>query len=178
MFQHCQRVIALCSLAYTVLVSVVHAESPSEIYQRRVIPLLRSGASSSCSECHLRGVDLKEFVYEDQQRTFAELRSRGWIDVEHPDRSKLLSLIARSSESPNKIQTAVREKELAALSAWISAASTDPALIAAPVPKRNDLAIDDEVPTWPSSNNHLPKSAVAPRTVRFLCSIAKFDWLS
>lgn len=145
MFQHCQRVIALGSLAYVICISSVHAESPSEIYQRRVIPLLRSDTSSSCSECHLGGVNLKEFLYEDQQRTFAELRSRGWIDVEHPERSKLLSLIARSSESPNKFQTETREQELAALSAWISAATTDSGLIAVPIPKRNDLALDNEV---------------------------------
>lgn len=145
MIQLFQRMVVLGTFAPLVLAGLVRAESPSEIYQRRVIPLLRSDASSSCSECHLRGVHLKEFLYEDQQRTFAELRSRGWIDMEHPDRSKLLSLIARSSDSPSEIQSEVRRKEMAALSAWIKAAAADPALIAVPIPKRNDLALDDEV---------------------------------
>lgn len=145
MIQLFQRTAFVGTFTLFVLAGVVRAESPSEIYQRRVIPLLRSEASSSCSECHLRGVHLKEFLYEDQQRTFAELRSRGWIDVEHPDRSKLLSLIARASDSPSPIQTEVRQKELAALRAWIHAASSDQALIAVPVPKRDDLALDAEV---------------------------------
>ena len=71
----------------------LHAESPTEIYQRLVIPLIQSAKSSSCSECHLQAVKLDDFLTSDPKASFASLRARGWIDTKQPAESKLLEPI-------------------------------------------------------------------------------------
>ena len=75
---------------------VAKAETASEIYTKRIVPLLQSSQPASCSECHLRGVELKDFLSEDSAQSFAELRARDWIDIEFPEKSKLLQFVARA----------------------------------------------------------------------------------
>ena len=118
------------------------AESPAEIYQRRIIPLLKSSDANSCSECHLQGIDLKQFLFEDPLRTFAELRARGWIDIDAPKKSKLLDFIGRHSEDSSELQRKVRETEFNALRMWIEAAVKDSTLLETPLAKIDDLTID------------------------------------
>lgn len=105
------------------------AEPSSEIYARRVLPLLRSPAGSSCQECHFSGMELGDFLSDDEADTFAKLRAGGWIDLDEPGKSKLLTFVNRSSAHPSKEILAVRQKEQAALSAWITAAVSRPDLL-------------------------------------------------
>lgn len=128
----------------SVFANFARAESAGEIYQRRVLPLIESGSHSSCTECHFRGVELRDFLTSDPAKTFAELRGRGWIDVEHPEKSKLLGFIAREPEQADPLLGKVRAAEMAALEAWIRAAVKEPELLARPLPASRDLELPAE----------------------------------
>ncbi len=125
--------------------SVVLAESATEIYQRRILPLLKSPASSSCSDCHLQGLDLKQFLHEDPQRTFIELRARGWVDIDKPENSKLLEFISKSPDNSSDLQEKVRNAEFDAMRNWIHAAASDPSFLSIPVAKLDDLGFESEL---------------------------------
>jgi len=115
------------------------AESAHEIYARRVLPLLESKDKSSCTECHLRGVELKDFLSTDPAKTFSELRGRGWIDTREPEKSKLLAFISRAPEAGDPLLEKVRTAESSALREWIIAAVADPLLLEQSLPKNTDL---------------------------------------
>jgi hypothetical protein len=121
------------------------AESPSEIYQRLVIPLIQSSKASSCSECHFQGVKLNDFLTSDPSASFASLRARGWIDVKRPSESKLLEFIAKEPEHSTTMMDQVRKSELEAIGKWIHASVADPESLNAPLPKLNDLVLDEKL---------------------------------
>jgi len=106
-----------------------NGRDPLAIFNRRILPIMQAKNPSSCSECHLSGVDLKDYIRADQAKTFAALRDRGLIDVEKPDQSKLLMFIRRKPAKPNLITDQVRQQEYEAFRAWILAAVNDPALL-------------------------------------------------
>ena len=101
------------------------------IFQKRIAPILQAQRPSSCSECHLSGVDLKDYIRPTQPETFAALRDGGLIDLKQPAKSKLLQFIDRKPEKPSIITEKVRAEESAAFRAWIEAAVKDPTLAAA-----------------------------------------------
>lgn len=112
---------------------VVQADDPSELFRRRIEPILASPEPSSCTECHLAGVDLKNYILPTAEETFRSLRDLGLIDVAHPKRSKILKFIRRRidrdsapSASSNLVRPEVRQQELEAFTAWIEAACADP----------------------------------------------------
>jgi mono/diheme cytochrome c family protein len=123
----------------------LYAESPAEIYQRRVIPLLQSSAGSSCAECHLQGVKLTDFLTTDPKETFAALRARGWIDTNHPTESKILQFIAKKPETSTELMNQVRKAEVEAITAWIQATVADPDSLNTPLPKLDDLKLDEKL---------------------------------
>src|SRR5262245_10532894 len=43
------------------------------IFERRIVPIFQSQKPSSCTECHLSGVELKDYIQPDQAKTFASL---------------------------------------------------------------------------------------------------------
>lgn len=62
--------------------SVAHADDPAnDLFTQRIVPILNSPNASSCSECHLSGEDLKNYIGDTQQDTFASLNSAGVIAV-------------------------------------------------------------------------------------------------
>lgn len=122
---------------------LLHAESPSEIYQRRVIPLLQSSKASSCSECHLQGVKLGDFLTNDPKASFASLRARGWIDTDNPADSKLLQFIAKRPDDSTDLMDQVRKSELEGIGQWIRASVQDPESLNTPLPELNDLKLDE-----------------------------------
>lgn len=113
------------------------------IFQKRIVPILQAQRPSSCSECHLSGVDLKDYIRPTQPDTFAALRDAGLIDVKNPEQSKLLKFIDRKPEKPNLLTEKIRAEESAAFRAWIAAAVKDSALAAA---KTADPAIGAKLP--------------------------------
>lgn len=127
------------------LMAPLAAEDSLKVFERRILPIMNSKNASSCSECHLSGVDLKDYIRASQAETFAALRNGGLIDVEHPEKSKLLDFIARAPEKPGLIQPEVRKAELDAFQAWITAAVADPKLLAATTKLTVGPSVSDEV---------------------------------
>ena len=106
-------------------------ESALALFKKRITPILSSPMASSCTECHLSGVDLKNYIGDTQEETFASLRSAGLINMNEPDKSKLLQFIHRTPEKRTPIGKEVRKQEYEAFRAWIRAAVKDPKLAAA-----------------------------------------------
>ena len=106
------------------------AESKSlDVFTRRILPIMNSAKPSSCAECHLSGVDLKDYIRADQAETFAALVKGGMIDARQPKKSKLLEFISRTPAKPSLVSADVRKEELAAFTAWIEEAVRDPELL-------------------------------------------------
>lgn len=112
------------------------------IFERRILPILQAKNPSSCSECHLSGVHLADYIRPTQDETFAALRVAGLIDIEEPDKSKLLAFIARKPEKPSLFTEKARQQEYDAFRSWIVAAVKDPALLA----KQNGVNIGPQLP--------------------------------
>jgi hypothetical protein len=103
-------------------------DSSLAIFNRRILPILQAKDASSCSECHLSGVDLKDYIRPTQEETFAALKAGGLIDTAKPESSKLLAFIARKPERPSLVSDKARLLEFQAFRAWIVAAAKDPKL--------------------------------------------------
>lgn len=118
------------------------AESPQAIFDRRVLPILRSDQPSSCAECHLAGVDLKNYLLPSAEKTFLSLRDQGLVDLKSPNDSKILKWIAmqNTDSAPSPVQAQVRRQELAALSEWIKACCNDADLCAKPALEKTEIA--------------------------------------
>ena len=101
------------------------------IFERRILPIFRAKSPSSCTECHLSGVDLKDYIHPDQAKTFASLVGAGLVDVQKPQDSKILEFIARKPEKPGLVTEGVRKQEYDAFRAWLEAAVKEPGLLAA-----------------------------------------------
>jgi hypothetical protein len=102
------------------------------VFERRILPILKSPNTSSCAECHLSGVDLKDYIRPSEAQTFASLRDSGMIDVKQPEASHLLQLIQKSTPKTGLVTQKVRDVEYTAFRDWISAAVKDPKLRNAP----------------------------------------------
>jgi len=114
------------------LAGEARAESKSlDVFTRRILPIMNSAKPSSCAECHLSGVDLKDYIRADQAETFAALVKGGMIDAKQPQKSKLLEFISRSPDKQTIVSAEVRKEEMAAFTAWIEEAVRDPELLKA-----------------------------------------------
>ncbi|MEX0702499.1 MAG: formylglycine-generating enzyme family protein [Planctomycetales bacterium] len=146
--------------------------TPSEIFERRIMPIFASENPSSCTQCHLAGVDLKDYILPSHEKTFLSLRDRGLIDLDAPDDSKILKLIRMAPEQPAEdsgaalIHEKVRRQELEAFAAWIKAATADPRLRAAP-------ALSAEETAGPARPDEVIRHA---RVDRLLESFEKHIW--
>jgi hypothetical protein len=138
--------------------------SSLEIFEKRILPIFQAKNPSSCAECHLSGVDLKDYIGPNQEATFASLVANGLVDVKNPDASKLLKFISRRPEKRSLITDKVRQQELTAFRAWIRAAVKDPKLLAAKAGKE---------PLGPSVSNEVIRHA---RTDRVLASFLDNIW--
>ena len=36
--------------------------TPAEVFEKRILPIFKSANPSSCVQCHLAGVDLKDYI--------------------------------------------------------------------------------------------------------------------
>lgn len=114
--------------------SKVKASTSSRaLFERRILPIFQSKNPSACSECHLSGVDLKDYIRPSEAQTFAALRERGMIDTQHPENSHLLRFIQMSRPKSPLVTQKVREAEYTAFRDWIVAAANNPKLVNASV---------------------------------------------
>lgn len=101
------------------------------VFERRILPIFKSPNPSSCAECHLAGVDLKNYILPSHEKTFLSLRDQGLVDMADPANSKILRFIARgggTNQGAALISAKVRAAELAAFTEWITASARDPRL--------------------------------------------------
>jgi hypothetical protein len=136
-----------------------------KIFQRRVLPIVNSPDPSSCTECHFGGVELRNYIRDDHAATFAALRDDGWIDVQTPDKSKLIEFIKRKPEQENPLLARVRQKEYVAIRDWIRAAVKEPELLTS---EAGDIKVGSELP--PEVIRHM-------RRDRVLASFVENIWL-
>lgn len=133
------------------LVAVLAAAAGGEerdakgLYEARIGPILRSDRPSSCTACHLSGVELRDYLREDPVETFAALREAGWINLERSEDSKLLEMIARQPPRPDPHLEQVRQTELTALGDWLRAAVRDPEFVQAKATRRAAAPVPVEV---------------------------------
>lgn len=139
------------------------------IFEQRIMPIFKSPNPSSCTECHLAGVDLKNYILPSHEKTFLSLRDQGLIDLDAPADSKVLRLIAMgggTNQGAALISAKVREAEYAAFAEWIKASSSDPKLRNAPKLQTAELA-------KPSRQNEVIRHA---RMDRVLASFEENVW--
>ena len=123
--------------------------TPAEVFEKRLVPIFKSPNPSSCVECHLTGVDLKDYILPDAEKTFRSLRDQGLIDLDAPEKSKIVRLIDMGGEKKGPaVHAKARAAEREAFLVWIAACANDPALRAAPkldAKERAKPAAPDEV---------------------------------
>ncbi len=125
--------------------SVGRAEesSPIQVFERRILPIFQSDQPSSCVQCHLAGVDLKNYIRPSSDDTFRSLRDQGLVDLDKPEQSKILALIKmRDTDNPgaNLLHATTREAEAAAFAEWLKACCRDPKLRNASKLAKDELA--------------------------------------
>jgi len=136
---------AILLSAFLIPVSSVSAAGPTaaEIFEQRIMPIFKSPNPSSCVQCHLAGVDLKNYILPDAEKTFRSLRDQKLIDLERPDKSKIIKLIEKGkadAKAANAVSVKIRKLERDAFVAWITACAADPKLKEAPKLDPKELA--------------------------------------
>jgi len=134
-------VIAGCLCIASAGISAASEPSPSEslpldLFNERIAPIFQSPNPSSCVQCHLSSVDLKNYILPSSDATFVSLRDQGLIDVDHPDDSKILQLIRMGDKDADEVAKLIHEKtrvaELEAFAAWVKACCADERLLGLP----------------------------------------------
>ena len=116
--------------------------TPREVFEKRLLPIFKSPQPTSCVQCHLAGVDLKDYILPDHEKTFRSLRDQGLIDLGSPEKSKILRLIQMGDKDkplggandPGAalIRSKTRKSEYEAFAAWIKSCCSDPKLRKSP----------------------------------------------
>ena len=117
---------------------------PATVFEQRIAPIFKSPNPSSCARCHLASVDLKDYILPSATDTFLALRAQGLIDLDAPEKSKILTLINRGAKGPSgpgMIAAKQQKAEYEAFAAWIKACAADPALRARTTDKAPSLAL-------------------------------------
>lgn len=112
-----------------------NAGSAQQVFVKRILPIFHSANPSSCVQCHLAGVELKNYILPSHEATFQSLRDQGLIDLEQPDKSKILRLIQMGAEdnaAASLIHQKVRRAEYEAFSDWIKRCVADPRIRSLP----------------------------------------------
>ena len=119
--------------------------SPEDLFNARIMPIFKSPNPSSCVQCHLSSVDLKDYILPSSEQTFASLHAQELVDVDAPEKSKILELINMREKDYDKkgasmIHEKMRKAEYEAFASWIKACCADPKLRNLPAPKAGALA--------------------------------------
>ena len=128
-------VLWIAVVAAGILMAPASAAEPTaaEVFEKRIAPIFKSPNPSSCVQCHLSGVDLKDYILPDAERTFRSLRDQGLIDLDAPEKSKIVKLIDMSGDEKGPaVHEKNRKAEREAFLAWIAACAADPKLKVAP----------------------------------------------
>lgn len=96
----------------------------SDLYQRRIAPLLATDRPKTCNQCHLSGVDMSLFVRDDMCETRACLLELGLVDTAHPDDSKVLAWIQRAHPDSDLITEQVIQEEYDGFKSFVERIAT------------------------------------------------------
>ncbi len=123
-------------------------ESAVDLFNERILPIFRSPEPSSCVQCHLASVDLKDYILPSHRKTFLSLRDQGLVDLKQPEKSKILKLISMGErdldEGAKLIHAKMRRAEYEAFAAWITACAGDPDLRNSPPLNESERAAPDK----------------------------------
>ena len=145
--------------------------TPESVFETRLKPIFDSPNPSSCVQCHLSSVDLKDYILPSSRDTFIALREQGLIDTQRPRESKILHLIAMGDADPDRLSRRIHEKnrnaEYEAFSRWIEVCCNDSALMSAEL----TLSIPKAGPSHPDEViRHTRKDRVIDSFVRNIWS--------
>jgi len=84
--------------------------TPFEVFDARILPIFRSDKPSSCVQCHLSSVDLKQYILPSHEKTFLSLRDQGLVDLKEPKNSKILTPISMGEKDLDKGAKLIHEK--------------------------------------------------------------------
>jgi hypothetical protein len=117
-------------------------QTPDQVFAARIEPIFKSPNPSSCVQCHLASVDLKNYIRPSSRETFLSLRDQGLVDLDRPEKSRILALIdmGKQEKGAALIHQKNRAAEYEAFAAWVKACAADPALRSAPKLKPAELA--------------------------------------
>lgn len=127
-------ILALLSLSFPLNAEETATDSSAiSLFNERIMPIFRSPKPSSCVQCHLAAVDLKDYIKPSHEETFLSLRDQGLINVKSPQESKILNLIHMGEKDADKrsrlIHEDTRKAEFDAFAAWIEACCHDSELV-------------------------------------------------
>ncbi len=118
--------------------------SAAELFDARIMPIFRSPNPSSCVQCHLSSVDLKNYILPSHEKTILSLRDQGLVNPDAPEKSKILTLIRMGDKDLDKGAKLIHEKtrraEYEAFVDWIRACCTDERLLSLPPLSPEDRA--------------------------------------
>jgi len=118
------------------------------LFEQRIMPIFKSPQPSSCVQCHLSSVDLKNYILPSHEKTFVSLRDQGLIDLGNPEQSKILTLIRMGEKDLDRgaklIHEKTRQAEYEAFVAWVKACCSDPKLRELPPLSGTELAKPDK----------------------------------
>lgn len=100
--------------------SMCGAGRGTDLYDRRIDPLFRDDQPSTCNQCHLSGISLRQYVRASPCETFACLVDEGIVDTQSPQDSLVLKWIRRAEPDSELITKAVIDAEYDAFSQWIT----------------------------------------------------------
>lgn len=174
MNQICSWIASLLVVAPSLFLSVSRGVADEKVssvsvFEQRILPIFKSDQPSSCVQCHLAGVDLKNYIRPSSDETFRSLRDQGLVNLDKPEKSKILTLIKMQDfDNPgaNLIHAKTRDAEAAAFGEWIKLCSSDPKLRNAPKLPPAELA-------KPSKSDEVIRFA---RTDRLLESFEQNIW--
>jgi len=114
-------------MSFLALLAALAAPTPAEVFESRILPIFKSPSPSSCVQCHLAGVELKNYILPTSDATFASMRDQGLIDLDAPEKSKILALIKMGDgDKASPVHQKTREQELAAFADWVKRSAADP----------------------------------------------------
>lgn len=92
----------------------------TDLYERKIAPLFADDRPTSCTQCHLAGLDLSLFVRDTPCETMACLVDLGLVDTRDPDDSLVLSWIGRAEPQSELITEDVINQEYEGFRQWIT----------------------------------------------------------
>ncbi|GAB5407130.1 MAG: hypothetical protein Aurels2KO_53610 [Aureliella sp.] len=119
-------------------------DSAADLFEQRIVPIFKSQEPSSCVQCHLSSVDLKDYIRPSASDTLRSLRAAGLVDVDAPKQSKILHLIMMGETDDDKSAVLIHKKtrlaEYEAFKQWIIASCQDEKILAKTKPEEQPSA--------------------------------------